>query len=85
MPANVVAAHFAENGIGFDQIQLESKLDVLLKYNVDRESILNSKKTFRYSAERIEEEICQLKSKGFHKISSWMIFDSKARRFVTSV
>ncbi|XP_031621664.1 uncharacterized protein LOC116339767 [Contarinia nasturtii] len=73
MPVSVVAARFAQNYIGFDQCELDRKLDVLMKHNVDKDSIFNYKDTFKYSADKIDKKICKLKNDGLEIISSWMI------------
>lgn len=73
----MVAAQFAENKEMFlesESKMLKSKLDVLQKYNVEPLSILNDPMAFKYSVNRIEELMCQLKSRGLDKTSSWMIY-----------
>lgn len=81
IPVNIVAARFAEHRsvlLKYPPNLLQPKLDVLLRYNVDRQSILNCENTFKMHANKIEEIICKLKSDGFDKISSWMIILPKS-------
>lgn len=72
-----MAANFAKRHDVFLELnspkQLKSKLDVLLQYDVDRESILRSKKTFRQSSKRIEKLLCKLRDGGVDRILSYMI------------
>lgn len=77
MPVDDVATAFAKKSTVYFKIKpdkLKSKLDVLVKHNVDCASILGSSMTFKhYSAEKIDEIIISLKKKGLDKIVSSMI------------
>ncbi|XP_031619216.1 uncharacterized protein LOC116338226 [Contarinia nasturtii] len=77
IPASKVADRFGKRSEVFLTHKtdiLKLKLDVLVKHDVDRESILNCKLTFmRYSAKRIEEIIYEIKRNGVDHILSYMI------------
>lgn len=77
----MVAARFTENRAIFFKNSpdlLESKLNVMLKHDVDRASILKCQYTFKLSVHQIEEIICKLKNDGLDRISSWMIIPKKS-------
>lgn len=79
IPPEIVAGRFAESKQVFFELEpyiLKTKLNILLKYDVEPMSILNCKTTFKQSDEIIQEILCKLQSNGIDKISSWMIFSS---------
>lgn len=70
-----MSLHFARNSSFFlrSPQTLQAKLDMLLAYSVEEESILKSPETFKLSVKSLENRLNELKSKEVAKIWSWML------------
>ncbi|XP_031635754.1 transcription termination factor, mitochondrial-like [Contarinia nasturtii] len=72
---SIISSNFAKNPIIFlrDPQMLQRKLDMLLAFNVEPNSILNSPLTFRMNLNKIENRLNELKTNSIESISSWML------------
>lgn len=75
MAPSLVSAHFAKSPTIFLRPAklLHRKLDTLIAYGVEHNSILNSPATFRMSQSNLEKRLAELKCASVEPIFSWRL------------